>query len=275
MNVCRACLGDCSILVNIFTPLDQTHGEKTEQSRSMADVLNEIAGCELVDTSDHELPEYICIPCIDKAKAALEFKQLIMETHQNLLDKLKSKTFIEAAEIKMEPDLAVDFMEICDMIDNEDIKLIQDFQIKNYDPPESKTVLPEIKHIYNTRKKILNYKHLIDINTKTKQTMVKTNQKKVMRENSQKMYVPDETISFKCRVCKLHLSSKGNLKVHMLTHTGERPFHCPYCPKRFRQKQSLIVHIRIHTRERPVKCKRCSKTFRQQSNLEAHMARYH
>lgn len=272
MDVCRACLGDCSILVNIFTPLDQTHGEKTEQSRSMADVLNEIAGCKLVDKSDHELPEYICIPCIDKAKAAHEFKQLIVEKHQNLLDQLKAKTFIKTAEIKMEPNLAVDFMEICDMIDNEDIKLIQDFQIKNYDLPESKTVLPEIKHIYNTRKKSLNYKHL-HINKKTKQGMVKTTQMKIMRENSLKMYDPDET--FKCRVCNLNLSSKGNLKVHMLTHTGERPFHCPYCPKRFRQKQSLTVHIRIHTRERPVKCKRCSKTFRQQSNLEAHVARYH
>lgn len=275
MNICRTCLGDCSILVNIFTPLDQTHGVKKEQSQCMADVLNEIAGCELVDTSDNQLPEYMCIPCIDKAKAAQEFKQLIMETHQNLLDKLKPKTCLKKAEIKMEPNLAVDFMEICDMIDNEDIKLIQDFQIKNYEQPESKTVLPEIRHIYNTRKKMLNYKNLININTKTKESMVKTTQRKIKSDDLQKCYVPDETSSFECGLCKLKLSSKGNLKVHMVTHTGERPFHCSYCPKSFRQKQSLIVHIRIHTKERPVKCKACSKTFRQQSNLEAHVARYH
>jgi len=102
-----------------------------------------------------------------------------------------------------------------------------------------------------------------------------------------------------CSVCKKELSDKGKLKVHMQSHTGERPFSCASCEKQFRQKTSLDYHMktvhgarmdfgcdicgkcfpckqahdnhrRLHTGERPYKCTACSKTFRSVNCLRSH-----
>jgi len=42
---------------------------------------------------------------------------------------------------------------------------------------------------------------------------------------------------YACMMCDKWFSHKGNLDVHMRTHTGERPFQCSVCDKRFVTKQ--------------------------------------
>lgn len=33
----------------------------------------------------------------------------------------------------------------------------------------------------------------------------------------------------KCDECSMSFRTPGNLKRHILTHTGEKPFNCPHC----------------------------------------------
>lgn len=53
---------------------------------------------------------------------------------------------------------------------------------------------------------------------------------------------------FQCPCCAKILSSKQNLKEHMFTHSGEKPYHCQEigCGMRFRQGSQLSAHRRIH-----------------------------
>ncbi|XP_041810672.1 oocyte zinc finger protein XlCOF7.1-like isoform X2 [Chelmon rostratus] len=78
--------------------------------------------------------------------------------------------------------------------------------------------------------------------------------------------------SFGCSVCSKTFKHRGNLNIHMRTHTGVKPFSCSLCSKRFTQKAGLDYHLKTHTGERPFSCSVCGKTYRHKGALTYHMA---
>ncbi|CAG9321930.1 unnamed protein product [Blepharisma stoltei] len=53
---------------------------------------------------------------------------------------------------------------------------------------------------------------------------------------------------YQCSYCTKVLSSKQNLKEHLFTHSGEKPYVCKEkgCGIKFRQGSQLSAHRRIH-----------------------------
>ncbi|XP_030764078.1 gastrula zinc finger protein XlCGF26.1-like [Sitophilus oryzae] len=76
-----------------------------------------------------------------------------------------------------------------------------------------------------------------------------------------------------CDICGKVLLKK-NLKEHMMSHAGKKPYGCEFCDKSFITRKCLKIHTRIHTKEKPYVCTLCNKGFSQRYTLTIHM-RYH
>lgn len=58
-----------------------------------------------------------------------------------------------------------------------------------------------------------------------------------------KVVVPSYTLHH-CPQCKYQCGNLDNMRKHMRTHSGEKPFHCSFCPYKSAQRCNLYSHIK-------------------------------
>ncbi|KAB7503531.1 Zinc finger protein [Armadillidium nasatum] len=79
---------------------------------------------------------------------------------------------------------------------------------------------------------------------------------------------------FSCQICSYSSKEKANLKRHMMTHTGEKPFKCPICDYRSVAYHTIKRHYRIHTGEKPFACSVCEYRCSSSETLKNHFLKH-
>lgn len=77
----------------------------------------------------------------------------------------------------------------------------------------------------------------------------------------------------KCEICGMKSSTTGKLKIHMRTHSDDKPYQCSFCPSNFRQLSVLRVHEFVHTKKSNHKCEKCGTYFPTKNRLIHHLSK--
>ncbi|CAK1554351.1 unnamed protein product [Leptosia nina] len=75
----------------------------------------------------------------------------------------------------------------------------------------------------------------------------------------------------KCPNCDMAFFTTGELKSHVVKHTGAKGFQCAVCHKSYGRRKTLIEHMRIHNNDKRFKCERCGVAFVQKCRWRGHM----
>lgn len=127
--------------------------------------------------------------------------------------------------------------DICGAIFKQAINLQKHLQ-KSHDPMQYFTC-NKCDHWFSLENEF--YKHVescsyIEITTELNLDVKKAKNEKILPTTLEQDH------NRKCIYCERDFATPFALRMHLRTHTGERPFHCKYCTKSFKTQSQLNVH---------------------------------
>lgn len=76
---------------------------------------------------------------------------------------------------------------------------------------------------------------------------------------------------YSCQYCGKENPRVHYLKIHVRSHTGEKPYTCHQCGRGFADASTWRRHERVHTGEKPFQCNICGRKIARRDNVKIHM----
>ncbi|XP_044251025.2 zinc finger protein 678-like [Drosophila takahashii] len=273
-EICRVCLGNYDNMVNIF--------EGTQESGpSIPDMIALWSGYQV--RKGDSFPESICSICLEDARNAFEIQksskaglqflcQVTKREHveeevssatQNLSYPVKDTTLAEPESNELN-ELPVQFYFFEDEI-----------LVSESEQSDGQFV----EEMYQSKAPIQDDEVYEISGDETEQSDCQIEDSQDIDSNHNNQKTDDNTNSgndksLVCPYCQKIYQRKWNLKLHIRTHSGERPYKCSQCTKSFTRSCYLISHMADHTGELPFKCRYCPRAYRFRSSCSRHMQRH-
>lgn len=77
--------------------------------------------------------------------------------------------------------------------------------------------------------------------------------------------------TIKCEQCPYRTNLQNNLKIHLRSHSGEKPYACELCPHRSVNMSNLYVHQLTHSGLRRFQCSECGNKYNNKRLLVDHI----
>ncbi|XP_055309178.1 zinc finger protein 600-like isoform X2 [Sitodiplosis mosellana] len=208
-RTCRCCLAEGMHQLSINNFLD------TDASKTIAEVLME---CTSINPHD-DLPQLICVDCMQKAKEAINFKDLVSRSYIHLRNYMNENSMIKTEN----------------EIDLNDADLIPELvQVPGY---AQNDLLDE-----NTGDELFK----AEIEDTAKESESEPEEDLRLVNNAKKV-----NGRYKCELCEKTLADRRTFLLHVRLHLGKNLKHCEICNRGFAKQNHLDRHRATHSRIHP------------------------